>query len=181
MNRNLFLLISLLCLALTGSSLGQTRIDPGVPGFGAIYDLPEGAYLPDAGHKYQIVVDVMIGAEDPSEINPGLWNLARLVNLHVAAGIPADSLEVVAVFHASATPVVLTSEAYEAALGVPNPNLDIFAALQQAGMRFFVCGQSLTFRGYAFDTVNEYVRPSYSAMTVLTEHQLLGFALLTFR
>jgi len=176
-NRKL-LFFSLLLLSAT--AYAQERISPGAPGLGGIFDMPEDIYRPDSDLDYKIVVDVSSGAEDPSKVNPGLHNLARLVNLHVASGIPLEKLEVVAVFHGGATSIVLNNEIYKEIHGVDNPNLEYFEGLTQAGMKFFVCGQSITYRGHAFEELNEYVNPSFSAMTIMTEHQLKGFASLIF-
>ncbi|HAA12742.1 MAG TPA: hypothetical protein DCE41_14035 [Cytophagales bacterium] len=169
------------CLLLISiGSYAQERITPGVPDLGGIFEMPEEVYHPNTNLDYKIVVDVSAGAQDPAKVNPGLHNLARLINLHVAGGIPPENLEVVAVFHGGATSIVLDNATYREVHGVANPNLEYLESLTAVGMKFFVCGQSITFRGYAFEDLNEFVTPSYSAMTIMTEHQLKGFAALKF-
>ncbi|MEL6537416.1 MAG: DsrE family protein [Bacteroidota bacterium] len=178
MKAHKFLLIALFLISTP--LLAQERISPGVPDLGGIFEMPEEVYHPNSNLDYKIVVDVSAGAQDPAKVNPGLHNLARLINLHVAGGIPLENLEVVAVFHGGATSIVLDNATYKENHGVDNPNLEYFKALTEAGMKFFVCGQSVTYRGYNFEDLNEYVTPSYSAMTIMTEHQLKGFAALKF-
>ena len=153
---------------------------PIVPGFGGIYAIPEAQKYPDTTLSYQVVVDVTQGVEKPDQLNPSLNNIARMLNLHGISGIKKEQLEVVAVIHASATPVVLADEAYQQAFGCNNPNNELIRALSEAGVSLFVCGQSLLARNYYDYPLHPDITISISALTVLTEYQRKGYALLKF-
>ena len=171
----------LMAIAMGTVGLAQKQqVDPAVPGFGAIDPMPESVYRPDPSLEYKIVVDVVAGGE-ADERNSALWNLARMLNLHVEAGVPQENLHVVAVIHGGATATVLNNEAYQAAKGTDNPNLEMMQALHDAGVQFYVCGQSLNRQNWPHESVQDIVTVAFSALTTLTEHQLKGYALLTFR
>lgn len=153
---------------------------PIVPDFGGIYAIPEAQKYPDTTLSYQIVIDVTQGAEQPDQLNPSLNNIARMLNLHGISGIKKEQLNVVAVIHSSATPVVLANEAYQKNFDCDNPNDALIQALSEAGVSLFVCGQSLLARNYYGNPLHPNITISISALTVLTEYQQKGYALLKF-
>jgi len=59
-----------------------------------------------------------------------------------------------------------------------NPNLELIALLQQAGVEFYVCGQSMTFGGIAKNELTGGIKIALSAMTMLTILQSENYALL---
>ena len=152
---------------------------PIVKGFGGIYPIEQATKFPDTTLTYRLVIDVTAKAAGPSLINPSLNNVARLLNLHGLGGVPADQLEVVAVIHSAATPLVLAPEAFQRETGHPHPDAAIVHALQQAGVHFYVCGQSLRARGYEGLPLLPAIDVSISALTILTEYQLRGYALIS--
>jgi len=164
----------------THAALSQEAKAPMVPGFGGVYEIPQADKLPDPSLQYKIVVDATAGSSQPEELNPALYRLARMLNLHALSGVPQANITVVAVIHSKATPVVLSNEAYRKHFGNNNPNADIIRTLTEAGVEIYVCGQSLIARGYAGDTLHPDIRQSISAMTILTEYQLKGYAMLAF-
>ena len=153
---------------------------PIVPDFGGIYAIPEAQKYPDTTLTYQIVIDVTQGAEKPDQLNPSLNNIARMLNLHGISGIKKAQLDVVAVIHSSATPVVLADQAYQEVFDCNNPNGELIKALSEAGVSLFVCGQSLLARNYYEYPLHPDITISISALTVLTEYQRKGYALLKF-
>ncbi|MGD1889235.1 MAG: DsrE family protein [Cyclobacteriaceae bacterium] len=153
---------------------------PIVPTFGGIYDIPEVLKKPDTTLTYQIVIDVTQGAEEYDQLNPALNNIARMLNLHGLGGVPKDKLEVVAVIHSLATPTVLSNEAYNEKFGCDNPNDKLIRALSEAGVSLYVCGQSLLARDFYPQPLHPDITVSISALTVQTEYQLKGYALLKF-
>ncbi|MEK6480759.1 DsrE family protein [Catalinimonas sp. 4WD22] len=179
MYKHLFLTATLLIvICLTGYA--QNRQNPAVPEYGGIYEIPEATKHPDPSLEYKIVIDVKGGAEIAEEENRSLINIARTLNLHVQGGVPKENIKIVAVVHNLATPVVLSNEAYQKHFSVDNPNDSLIHALTEAGVEMHVCGQSLIARRYADETLHPDVAVSISAMTILTEYQLKGYALLSF-
>jgi intracellular sulfur oxidation DsrE/DsrF family protein len=161
---------------------------PIVPKFGGIYDIPEVQETPDTTLTYQIVIDVTQGAEEPGQLNPALNNIARMLNLHGLGGVAKEKLDVVAVIHSLATPTVLSNEAYHEKFGCDNPNDELIRALSKAGVSLYVCGQSLLARdfyprnksGAGSLPLHPDITVSVSALTIQTEYQLKGYALLKF-
>ncbi len=153
---------------------------PIVPGFGGIYKIPKVQKNPDTTLTYRIVIDVTQGAEKSDEINPSLNNIARMLNLHGLGGVLKEKMEVVAVVHSLATPTVLANAAYQEKFGCDNPNDKLIQALSDAGVKLFVCGQSLLARGFYPQPLHSDITVSISALTIQTEYQQKGYALLKF-
>ncbi|MEM9831100.1 MAG: DsrE family protein [Bacteroidota bacterium] len=153
---------------------------PIVPAFGGIYQIPGMEKKPDTTLTYRIVIDVTLGADKPDQINPALNNIARMLNLHGLGGVAEGQLEVVAVIHSRATPTVLSNEAYRKKFGCDNPNDELIEALSEAGVNLFVCGQSLLARNFYPQPLHPNITVSTSALTIQTEYQLKGYALLKF-
>ena len=153
---------------------------PIVPKFGGIYQIPEVEKKPDTTLTYRIVIDVTLGADEPDQINPALNNIARMLNLHGLGGVTKEQLEVVAVIHSRATPTVLANEAYREKFGCDNPNDELIKALSEAGVSLFVCGLSLLARDFYPQPLHPDITVSISALTIQTEYQLIGYALLKF-
>lgn len=177
-NLSLWLLIPAFLLINQSAQAQQARF-PIVRGFGGIYEIAN-AEMPDAEQEYRIVIDLKALAEDKSALNPGLNNLARMMNLHGLGGIAAENLKVVAAIHGSATEAILTNEAYRRRNGVDNPNLGLIKALKEAGAELYVCGQSLLARGYAQEEVNPEIKIGLSMLTVVTDRMHKGYKLLVF-
>ncbi|RIJ34405.1 DsrE family protein [Pontibacter oryzae] len=169
--------VLILVFALPG--YGQQKIAPVIVDFGAINPVPQAVKKPDPSLTYKILVDATKASDKPEEIVPALTNTARMLNLHAYGGVPSNKMQVVLVVHSAALPMVLTNEAYKSKFGVDNPNLAIIAALKKAGVQLFVCGQSMIARNYEISSLNPDITLSVSALTVLTEYQLKGYALIS--
>jgi intracellular sulfur oxidation DsrE/DsrF family protein len=169
----LFLNVYIFCSA-------QERLTPAVPGHGGIFKIDNPDETPDPALTYKIVIDITMGSDSAIAVNPALHNIARMFNLHVAAGVPIENMDIVAVIHNKATSSLLNDKAYKRLYHVENPNNELIAALTKAGVKLFVCGQSLLARGYDRKEINKHIGVSVSALTIQTEYQLKGYALLKF-
>jgi intracellular sulfur oxidation DsrE/DsrF family protein len=87
-------------------------------------------------------------------------------------------MDLAIVVHGAAVKNLLSDDAYEARYGHKNPNLELLIKLHEAGVRIFVCGQSMAFGGIAKSELAEPVKVALSAMTMLTVLQSEGYALL---
>jgi intracellular sulfur oxidation DsrE/DsrF family protein len=105
--------------------------------------------------------------------------VARFLNLAKLDKVPAENLKLVAVIQGPATPSVLTQEAYQARFNRTNDNLALIAALKKAGVQIMVCGQALTGHEFSPGQVYGDVTIAVSALTVLAEYQLDGYALIS--
>ena len=118
----------------------------------------------------------------PGEVNKGLEQVARLLNLYGAAGLTARDVKIAAVLHGAADKAALSDTAYAARFKVAaNPNLPLIHDLKKAGVEVFVCGQSLHELGFKEEEVAEQVPVADSAMLVLVNKQADGYAYIPAR
>lgn len=179
--KKLPILFWLTCLffASTVSAFAQDAQFPVVNNYGGIYEI-NGSEHPDSDVQYKIVIDLKSLQTGKEQLNQGLNNVARMMNLHGLGGVPQESLSVVVVVHGGATESILTHGRYQNKNGVENPNIPLIGALKDAGAEMYVCGQSLLARGYEQDEVNPEVAIGLSMLTVVTERMHKGYQLLVF-
>lgn len=158
----------------------QTRVFPAVQRYGGIFEIPYAVEKPDPTMKYNIVVEVERESEKPDSLSWALNNVARLVNLHVMGGVPKENLNVVIVLHGGATYITMNNDQYQKKYKKDNPNLGLFEELSKAGVKIFVCGQSLVNRKVDRTKMVPEVKIATSMLTTLTTYQLKGYALLKF-
>jgi intracellular sulfur oxidation DsrE/DsrF family protein len=158
----------------------QTMVNPVIKDYGSIYDIPYADEKIDPTLEYKIVVEVVRAIEKPEDINWALNNVARMLNLHAMAGVPKDKMNVVLAIHGGAAFTVMNNEEYKKKYKTDNPNLDLFKALSDAGVKIFVCGQSLIARDINKDKMVPQVKIASSMLTTMTTYQLKGYAMLVF-
>ena len=168
-----------IALIFTASAFAQKGANPIIKNFGTIYEI-EGAVKPDSKIEYKIVVDLKTLQRDKESINPGLNNVARMINLHGLGGVKPENLKVVVAMHGGATDVVLNNEAYRAKYELDNPNLELINELKDAGVELYVCGQSLLARNYEQEHVNKQIRIGLSMLTVVTTYMHKGYHQMVF-
>jgi intracellular sulfur oxidation DsrE/DsrF family protein len=171
--------VFILCCA-TGLTLAQQRINPVVKNSGGIFDVPDAVEKPDPALTYNIVIELFSAPDNPKEVNQALNNIARMINLHVMGGVPKEKLNIVVAIHGEATYSITDSKTYEKKYAFANPNPEVYKELAQAGVKFFVCGQSLVARKVERATIIPEIKIATSMLTTVTEHQLKGYAYLKF-
>ncbi|MEQ9090221.1 MAG: DsrE family protein [Balneola sp.] len=160
-------------------ALAQKGANPIIKNFGTIYEI-EGAVNPDPEIEYKIVVDLKTLQRDKESINPGLNNVARMLNLHGLGGVKSENLNVVVAIHGGATDVILNNEAYQRKYELDNPNLKLIDELKEAGVELYVCGQSLLARNYEHEEVNRQIKIGLSMLTVVTTYMHKGYHQMVF-
>lgn len=165
---------------ISSSAFSQTRIYPLIKNFGGIFDIPYAEEKPDPSLDYNIVIEVEHSIDHPDSLNWALNNVARLLNIHVMAGVQPEKLHVVLAIHGGAAYSVLNNEAYRAKYKVSNPNLVLYEELEKAGVKMFVCGQSLIARKIDRTKMVPQVKVASSMLTTLTTYQLKGYSVLKF-
>lgn len=138
----------------------------------------------DPKMNYYLVVDFtyfpkLEGKEDKQDSaarNDDLVDIGRIINLHVAGGVPKEKVNIVLAIHAIGMLSFLTNEAYQKKYKTDNPNVRIIEQLNNAGVKMLVCGQSLTWMGYKKEDLLPGVKVAISAQTVLTHYQSKGYA-----
>lgn len=158
----------------------QVGLDPIVTGYGKVFEIPEATERPDPNGEFKIIIDLVSGAEDPKQINRMVDNIARMLNLHGVGGVSVDNLHVKVAVHGGAVFSILNDAFYEKLYGVKNPNLPVYEALRNAGVEFYVCGQSLLARNMKTTDVWEGTEIALSMLTVLTKYVPQGYMLMRF-
>ena len=161
-------------------AFAQTPQNPVIKTTGTINDIPYATVKPDPSLDYNIVIDIMTGPEKPSEMNPSLDNVARLINLHVAGGVPKEKLHIVLAVHNVSAASLMNNEAYRERFKTDNPNLKLIEELIQNGVTVAVCGQSLVKRDIDPKKLAPGVEVATSMLTTVTTYQLKGYAVLKF-
>lgn len=150
---------------------------PFIKSGGSMFEVPEAEPIADKEMKYKVLYEISKGADKPDTINATLDKLARLVNLHLSAGIPKQNLDVVAVVHFLGTPLILSDEAYKKKYGVNNPNTTLINELAANGVKIYICGQSLYMRKMENETRNPNIKVTLSAMLLMTTLQSKGYVM----
>jgi intracellular sulfur oxidation DsrE/DsrF family protein len=110
-----------------------------------------------------------------TEVNIGLSEVARQINLHEANGIPRNNISVVVITHASALYCFLTNEKYKKKYGVDNPNIPLIKELQNYGVKMMVCGQAMTFFNLELEDLVPGIKQVLTAQTMISSYQLKGY------
>lgn len=168
----MFLRITILAIAVTllvPALADEPSLGPVIPGYGPTYPI-NGRDVPlREGFVYKAVFDI---AQDPvsGSVNRNLVSVARYLNMHARNGVPVEKMDLAIVVHGPAVKNLLDTDG--------NPNLELIALLQDAGVSIYVCGQSMAFGGFAKSELANGVKIALSAMTMLTTLQSDGYALL---
>jgi len=133
----------------------------------------------DKNLKYKLVVSLTTNAdgEKSKEINRGLAEVGRIMNLHMAAGVPRENLEVVIVVHSRAAYALVNNDAYKKEYKVDNPNCAIIKEMEDAGAKFIVCGQTLGYLDIKNEDILPTVKIALAAKVALSTYQLKGYTL----
>jgi intracellular sulfur oxidation DsrE/DsrF family protein len=175
--KNILLLVGILTM---GNVYAQSYTYPIIKNYGGIYDVPDAIEKPDPTQEYKIVIDLAGGSDRPGDLNFGLNNIARMINLHVIGGVPKERLSVIVAVHNEASYTILDNSQYMEKYKTDNPNLALYKELREAGVKFYVCGQSLVARKIDRKRISEDVGIATSMLTVLTTYQLKGYASFKF-
>ncbi len=174
-----FIAVSFL-LVISTVAFSQTRIYPVIKNFGGIFDIPYAEEKPDPNMDYNIVIEVEHAIDNTDSVNWALNNVSRLLNVHVMGGVKPEKLHVVLAVHGGAAFALMNNDAYRAKYKVNNPNATLLEELEKAGVKLFVCGQSLIARKIDRTKLLPQVKIASSMLTTLTTYQLRGYATLKF-
>ncbi|MBD3750009.1 MAG: DsrE family protein [Sphingobacteriales bacterium] len=137
--------------------------------------------IPDPNMDYKLLFEIT--KNNPDSLmkmnNGGLDEVARVLNLHYASGIPQKRLIPVIVVHGGALNALLKNEAYQKKYKIDNPNTQIINDLQKLGTKFIVCGQAMQFLNIDTADLLPGIKLSLTAQTVITNYQLKGYVLLS--
>ena len=174
-NSVLFLLL-FVCI----NSYAQEKSNPLVKKFGTVFSVPFASEKPNPDFKYKILVEVNSMGEKPDLLNENLEAAAKVLNLHILGGVPEKNVEVVLVVHGPAALNLMNNEAYQQKFAVDNPNLPLIAALGDAGVKIFICGQTMAKRSISPNQLAPEVTVALSAITTITNYAIKGFTILKY-
>ena len=143
------------------------HLGPVIESYGPVIDLDGQDYV-QPSDTYRVVFDTFIATESADGLNFALDSAARFLNMHAAAGVPRENMQVAVVLHGPATRAALSHEGYQERFGVDNPNLPLIEALAEAGVVTYVCGQATAAFGLT-DDITEPARVVLSAMTAFAK------------
>jgi intracellular sulfur oxidation DsrE/DsrF family protein len=124
--------------------------------------------------QFKISFDVSKPAAK-GEVNRLLDSAARFINMHTAAGIPMENINLAVVVHGGAVKDMAKSGDDYAHI-----NAELIEALSEHGVHFYVCGQSAAYYGVKTGDLLPGVTMSLSAMTAHALLQQQGYTLNPF-
>ncbi|HLO81492.1 MAG TPA: DsrE family protein [Chitinophagaceae bacterium] len=124
--------------------------------------------------KCKLVFDLGQMAEK-GKVNEGIEEVIRIINLHGAAGVKKENLDVYVVFHGPAAVSFLDDDLFNKQFQVNNPNLPMVKQLQDAGVKLVICGQTLGLRNMKLDAFPDGTLKSYSARTAVSDLVQRGY------
>ena len=134
--------------------------------------------LPDINQSYKLLFDFSQGATTPNkakEINSARAETARIINLHIAAGIPQKNLELVVIAHGPALFSMIDNAHYQKKFHIDNPNITLINELAAAGVKFTACGQAMQFLNIEKASLVPIIKVGLSAKTVTSSYRAKGF------
>lgn len=146
-----------------------------------VLPVPGVANKPASNQVIKIIFDFTEGTANNAlgtNVNEGLEEVARIINLHIAAGIKKQNLHTVIIFHGPGIKIPLNDAWYQQKFNNSSPNTAMLQQLQASGVTMVACGQSLLFNGHNKSQLSTGMQLAFSAMTTLTKYQSLGYVVL---
>ena len=158
----------------------QTKVNPVIKSYGTVFQLPDADHKPDPSIKYKIIVELNENGSKPDSLNEYIEALATLINLHAAEGVPKENIQMVVVLRKMATYAVFGNELYKEKFKCDNPNLQILKELMEAGVEFYVCGQTMQKRNIDTKKLVTGTKVASAGLTAITTYQLKGYTMIKF-
>ncbi len=146
--------------------------------FSGVIPVKDPDEIPDPNQDYKLLFELTYNNPDSlsKEVNAGLVEIERIINLHFASGIPLKRIMPVIIVHGMSLNAIGTNEMYQKKFRTDNPNIAVIHDLiQKAGARFIACGQAMAFFGFKKENLLPEVKVSLTAQTVLSNYQLKGY------
>lgn len=151
---------------------------PAITGYGKIHYDADVAYRPALAESHKIVFQITKAENSPNDPNLGLERVARVVNLYVASGVPADQLKFVVSVTGDGTPAMLDNVHYSKLFKTDNPNLKLIRELREKGVDVSVCDQSVAFHHFQKGWIDKSVTHALSSPTTVSTLENQGYAFL---
>lgn len=148
--------------------------------FSGIVTVQDATEIPDPTIDYKLLFELTYNNPDSiaKEINEGLTEIVRKINLHVASGIPVKKIFPVIVVHGAALDAISNNETYQKKYKLDNPNIKTIEDLEKkTGAKFIACGQAMAYFDIKKENLLPDIKISLTAQTVLSGYQLKGYVL----
>lgn len=122
-----------------------------------------------ASTKLKVAFDVAAAAE-PGKINRRFDSLARFLNMHVAAGLSPENIELALVVHGKGAFDLLDDPTYEKLNNQNNLNKALLNELIKNGVKVYLCGQ--TAKAYEISE-SQLVSGAKLHLSAMTAHAVL--------
>ena len=172
------LILSTLILSATASAqMSSFKEGTAIVGFGKSVAVSTHTIPKDA--KFNVAFDVA-SSSDKGELNRKFDSLARFMNMHVAAGVKKENIQLALVVHGKATFDLLDNTSYQKKYALDNPNKPLLNALMENNVRVILCGQSAAANEIDASQLIEGVEVELSAMTAHALLQQAGYTVNPF-
>ena len=147
--------------------------------FSGVIPVKDPTEIPDPNLDYKFLFELTSLNPDSAakDVDYGLTEVARVINLHVASGIPLKKISVVIVVHGPALKAFGTNAYYNEQFKMDNPNIKVVEELKKLGTKFIACGQAMAFLEVKRENLLPDVKVSITAQTVISSYQLKGYLL----
>lgn len=173
-------LISIALLLLNGIITAQNKVNPVIKSYGTVFEIPTADHKPDPSLEYKIIVELTENTPKPDSLNIYLEAIATLINLHAAEAVPQKNIKLVVVLRKGATYAVFNDELYKKYFKVENPNRQLIKELTDAGVEFYVCGQTMIKRNTKEEELMPGTKIASSGLTAISTYQLKGYTMIKF-
>lgn len=135
--------------------------------------------IPDPKKEYKLLFEFTINPKDSthSQVNSGLVEISRIINLHVASGIPIANIHPVVVVHGPSLLSIRKNEVFQKSFQKNNPNSKVIDDLMKNGVKVIACGQAMNFFNVKKEELYAGVKVSLTAQTVLSNYISQGYVL----
>ena len=128
--------------------------------------------IPYPNREYKLLFEFTMSNKDTAmkKKNPGLVEIARILNLHVASGIPPAHIHAIVLTHGESLYSILNDDAFRAKYKKENPNSGLIDELMKDGIKFIACGQAMLGYEVKKEDLHTGVKVSLTAQTVKSNY-----------
>jgi len=173
----LLILLPLILSATASAQMSSFQEGSVIIGFGKSAEVPTHTISKDA--KFRVAFDVA-SSSDNGKLNRKFDSLARFLNMHVAAGVKKENIQLALVVHGKATFDLLDNAGYQKKYALDNPNKPLLNALMENNVRVILCGQSAAAHEVDVKQLIKGVEVELSAMTAHALLQQAGYTVNPF-
>ncbi|GLU44434.1 hypothetical protein [Allomuricauda sp. NBRC 101325] len=144
--------------------------------FSGVVPVEDVTEIPNPDLDYKLLFELVeFDDEDPAKVDASLTEVARIINLHAASGIPVEKIFPVLVVHAGSLNAFTTNTFYNEKFKMDNPNLKLIGELEDLGTKFISCGQAMFFFEVDKEALLPMFKVSLTAQTVMSSYQMQGY------